>query len=1116
MNLPVSVSHWLASLGLQQYEDAFRDQEIHIDLLVELTDADLREIGVAPLGHRKRMLLAISAFVKPLASLVESESLQADEGRLSAIRGTGSTESAELRQLTVMFCDLVGSTALSTRLDAEDLRELIGRYQEIVARIANSYDGYVAQFLGDGALLYFGYPVAREDDVERAVRAARSIIDDVSKLLADAGAPQQLRIGIATGSVVLDTIGVGTTAAEISAIGETPYLAARLQSIAPANGILISDSSKLLLREIFELELNAALTLKGFDRPQKAWLVTGEKILPRRSRKTCSEFIGRRDELQLISDRWASALSRNGQVVLVSADAGMGKTRLCAEFLRSIRHTEHFLIDLHCSPFFSNSALHPFRRYLMSVSEITMSDGPEARRSKLEGWLGHQAAKESLHDELPSLQAFLDAAPVAPDAQEPGGAIESYLRTLLALLGSLLRSKPLVVWVEDIHWIDGTTQELLRRCIDQSLDKRILFLATTRPGYFGHWSDREWSSEVDLHGLTPAQSHELVRGVAGEKLSVRDIEQLVVRADGVPLFLEELARSLATDAGASTASRLDRAVPSTLQDLLAERLDRLASKEFVQVAAAIGREFRLELMADVLRQPLSAIGKALEEAIQTDLLVHPQNESTGNYSFKHALICDAAYNSLVRERRGVIHRRIAAALIKGRSYGESIPDEILAHHFEAAGDFQSAIQAWEAAGKAAAKIAADADAARYFERAIKLLGPVDNERNNFLKRIDLLEARGRALFNAQGYGVEAAHECWREVMRLTKRLDDPVRTFAALAGISPIMYSRGKFHEHIALLGSVKDSGLESGDSLLRASFQTLLSVSLLLTGRFDEATENFMGSASVFLSTPSEQLPELGGSRSDIVNNCYFSRCLLYAGNVNQAFACLSKASNAARDLGHAPALCWVLVFEVLAHLVRKDSSSASRVLEELLPLARHTGVVTRVSTATIQQGIIEILTGEPERGVAHAREGILGHQAHMGSFHVSEWAALTAASLIDTGEYDRSDEFLRIAESIEATTDEHFYYSEIIRLRGRLAQQSGNSTYAATLYREGFNTARAQGAHLFALRAATDLALLTPTIGEGGRALALLETAVSRVHVDPGFVDLVLAQKVLSKSNG
>ena len=769
------VGQWLSSLGLPQYAAAFEAQEVEFGQLAELSDGDLRELGVAALGHRKRLLKAIAE----RAADEDADPAVAPVPQVDA----AAKPAAERRHLTVMFCDLVGSTGLSTQLDPEDLQQVIGSYHQAVAAAVAPYDGHVAQLLGDGVLVYFGYPLAHEDDALCALRAGLAVLDALARPGAPGRPALRTRIGIATGLVVVGDIGSGTPAAERSASGETPNLAARLQSVANPGEIVVSDETRRLVGSAFDLEPLPGLELKGFAAAVRAWRVVGERAVATRfeaqQTRALTQLVGRDSELALLAERWAMAIDGEGQVVLLSGEAGIGKSRISQALRERVSAAPSTVLVWQCSPHALSTALHPAAQQLVRAAQFSADDDAPQRAAKLEAALAATGLGSEAVGRLQKLLGLPDGGRL-PAGQSPQQEKAATLDALIDGVAGLAARQPVLLLLEDAHWIDPTTEELLGQAIERLRDARVLILVTCRPEYAPSWGNPAHLTRLALNRLGQRQSAALIRSVArGKPLPAAVVDEIVRKTDGIALFVEELTKTVIesgllreTVAGYELDGPLPPlAIPSTLQDSLMARLDRLASaKEVAQAGAVIGREFPLGLLAAVLPQLSPAqLDEAVQALVSAELVFRRGAAAEPVYTFKHALVRDTAYNSMLRSQRGQRHAQVAQAI-------ERLYVDRIAEHLDRLGEHWFAAEAWDKAadcltraGQRAASAAAFEEAATLFDRALQAnarLGEGGAERKDRLRLLfrlhDALLPIGRyarlhgVLMQAESLAAEAA------------------------------------------------------------------------------------------------------------------------------------------------------------------------------------------------------------------------------------------------------------------------------------------------------------------------------------------------------------------------
>jgi class 3 adenylate cyclase len=763
----LDIDGWLRGIGLEQYAQTFRDNAIDADVLRDLTDENLRELGL-PLGARLKLLRAVAALGTREQT---SASLE--------ITPPAPRTDAERRQVTVMFSDLVGSTALSARMDPDDLREVISAYQKCVAETVGRFGGFVAKYMGDGILMYFGYPQAHEDDAERAVRAGLDLVAAVSGLKAHAAL--QTRVGIATGLVVVgDLIGSGASQ-EQAIVGETPNLAARLQSIAEPNRVVIAESTRKLVGNLFELEDLGPQELKGISGPMRAWAALRPASVEGRFEafhaSGLTELVGREEELELVLRRWSRAKTGEGQVVLLSGEAGIGKSRLTAALLERLAAEPHTRLRYFCSPQHTDSAFYPIISQMERAAGLAHDDSRQAKLDKLDAVLAQSFTPRQ------DAALFAEMLSLPSDGRYPALELppqQRRQRTLEALttqIEALSRQRPVLMIFEDVHWIDPTSLEALGRAADRIRTLGALLIVTYRPEFESPWIGRPHVSAVTLNRLGVREIASMINGVTGNKPLPESIRQdIIERTDGIPLFVEEMTKAVLEAEGEGETRRTvasvpspARAVPASLHASLMARLDRLGpAKEVAQIAAALGREFLHALLAAVVRKPDVELRSALDRLTEAGLLFRQGAPPHATYLFKHALVQDAAYSTLLREPRRALHARIADTLeSQFTEIAESQP-ELVARHCTEAGQIEKAASLWGKAGQRSLERSALVEAVEQLTRALDQIATLPGTPVLRREQIKLQAALITPLIHVKGYAA-AETKAAAERARLLKR-----------------------------------------------------------------------------------------------------------------------------------------------------------------------------------------------------------------------------------------------------------------------------------------------------------------------------------------------------------
>src|SRR5499426_508665 len=718
------IADWLERLGLGQYAQRFAENDIDFEVLSDLTDQDLEKIGVASVGHRRKLLRAI-ANLKGLETITPAVAIAA--GPPATPR---AADTAERRQVTVMFSDLVGSTALSARMDPEDLRELISAYHKSVAEAVRRFGGFVARYFGDGVLVYFGYPEAHEDDAERAVRAGLDLITAMIALKTPASL--QTRVGIATGLVVVGDLTGSGEAQERGIVGETPNLAARLQGLAEPNTVVIAEATRRLLGNLFELKDLGARDLRGLAEPVRAWVALRASTVESRFEALhpsgLTDLVGREEETELLLRRWSRAKSGEGQVVLISGEAGIGKSRLTAALLESLAPEPHTRLRYFCSPQHTDSAFYPIIGQMERAAGLLHDDTSRQKLDKLDALLAQTST--SIQD----VALIAEMLSLPNDGRYPALELTPHqrrqktLEALTAQMEILSRQSPVLMVVEDAHWADPTSLEAFGRAVDRVRTLRVLLLVTFRPEFEAPWVGRPYVAALIVNRLAEHEAGAMIERLASNRLPSASIRQdIIERTDGIPLFVEEMTKAVLEAGSETAAARAIAAIPSpalavpaSLHASLMARLDRLGgpAKELAQIGAAIGREFTHPLLAAVVRKPEAELRTTLGRLISAGLLFRRGVPPHATYLFKHVLVRDAAYGTLLREPRRALHARIAET-IEGKftETAESQP-ELLARHWTDAGLMEKSAGFWGKAGQRSLARSALVEAAEQLTRAL--------------------------------------------------------------------------------------------------------------------------------------------------------------------------------------------------------------------------------------------------------------------------------------------------------------------------------------------------------------------------------------------------------------
>jgi class 3 adenylate cyclase/predicted ATPase len=1092
----VDVGVWLRGLGLGQYEQAFRDNDVDADLLPTLTADDLRELGVVSLGHRKRLLAAITALGPP-ADLQPSAGPPAP-----ASPPTWTEPQAERRQLTVMFCDLVGSTALASRLDPEDLREVIGTYHRCVAETVARLDGFVANYMGDGVLVYFGYPRAHEDDAERAVRTGLALIEAVGRLQA----PERLRVrvGIGTGLVVVgDLVGSGE-AQERGVVGETPNLAARLQASADPDTVVIETRTRRLIGDLFEYRDLGTLEVKGFVERVQAFRVLRPSAIESRFEAlraaTLTPVVGREEELGLLLRRWEQAKGGEGRVVLLSGEPGIGKSRLVAALGERLRDEPHARPRYFCSPHHQDSPWQPVIAQLERAAEFARDDPPEARLAKLEALLaptGEPPTEDvALLAELLSLPLG-DRYPLPP--LPPQRKRERTLAALLDQLEALARREPVLMVFEDMHWIDPSSRELLDLTVERVARLPVLLLITFRPEFEPPWVGQPHVTTLVLDRLGRNEGATLVREVAGDAaLPEAVVAEIVERTDGVPLFVEELTKAVLEAGAAGTAGLLaaavpaTRAIPATLYASLLARLDRLgpAAKEIAQIGAALGREFSYRPLAAITPKG-GELDESLDRLVGAGLIFGRGARPDAVYAFKHALVQDAAYASLLRSSRRGLHARIAGVLEeKFPEVGESRP-EVLARHHGEAGQYARAAEYYLRAGRRALERSANVEAAAHLRKGLDALTQLPADSIRLQYELDMQMALGPALMPIKGWGAPEVEQTYARARELCHQLGAAPQLFAALRGLWEYYELRAHTGPATKIAQEILSLAEGAADRTLLLIAHDVMGDNSLWIGDFPAAHSHTAQGIALYNPALDRHLAySHGGYDPAMACRAFGAHALWYLGHPDRAAKQSRDAVKFVRDLAHPQSLVHALSHGALLHQFRRDAGSALEHARAARELSRQLESDFWMAHAAISLGWALVSQGQPEQGIVKIREGMAGYRTTGAELERTLWLAILADVLLRNGALDEASAALAEAFSGSEETGVSFHLAELHRLQGEilLGMSNGPRERAEPCFDRALRIARDQKAKSLELRAATSLAQLWRSQGKRTEAHALL----------------------------
>jgi class 3 adenylate cyclase/predicted ATPase len=1116
----MDVGTWLRSLGLEQYEAAFRENQIEVDVLPELTEQHLKDLGVA-LGHSLKMLRAIRA-------LAGDASVKAPP---AAVAERKAPDAAERRQLTVMFCDLVGSTALATQLDPEDMGDLIRAFQGAIATVIASFDGHIARLMGDGALVYFGYPRAHEDDAERAARAGIGMIKAIGDLRRERGVALDVRIGISTGLVIVgELVGEGE-ARERGVVGETPNLAARLQTVAEPGSVVVSESTRRLLGRTFELTALGPQELKGFKAPVSAWSIVRESENVNRFEASHSEamtpFVGREHEVALLIDRWRTAVEGEGQVALLSGEAGIGKSRILAALRERIGDERHIVLRYQCSPHHVNDTFYPIAGQIWHGAGFVSGEPAATRLSKLEKMIARTGLESGeIAPYLASLLSIPTEGRYRLLEMAPSEAKERTIAALIALIVGLTKEAPLLALFEDAHWIDPTSLDLLSRTIERLQNLRVLCVVTFRPEFAAPWVGRAHVTALSLNRFRRSQAVTMIdRITSGKALPAEVLDQIVAKTDGVPLFVEELTKSvlesglLREENGAyvlaTTLTPL--AIPATLHDSLTARLDRLSPvKEIAQIGAAIGREFSYDLLEAVSPIKGEALQEALCQLMEAELIYGRGAPPEASYRFKHALVQDTAYGSLLRSRRQRIHADIAQAL-KQRFAHEQPAPAVIAHHFTEAGLAEPAASHWLAAAEQALAQSAPIEAERHASAGLELIPLMPQGPDRDALNLGLLVARANALVPLKSF---SAPETFAALNAAKQLLDAGVGTdlqrVSVLSGLCAATTLAARLKQALDLAQQIIAVAERQDDPTYQLIGHRMLGTIQLYMGRNREALESVQRAEKYRDPARHRALSYRFGWDPGLAVLCFEVLVRLSLGLLDSAARISEQARNELIGHEHAATVAtvkfcaWTWPMRVLGDLEALERESAAlasycaeKRVEQIRLLAGLHHAYARAMREPIEKNVGAI------RAALDALRKSGGHTGN--SAHISHLAeALLIAGDLAGAEAALEDGFAFVAQS-----EERYWLADLHRLQGQAAlkRPEPDRLRAEACFVKAIEIARSQEARLLQLRAATDLAQLWRDTRSDSDPRALLEPILATIEGGETARDVRNARALLAE---
>jgi class 3 adenylate cyclase/tetratricopeptide (TPR) repeat protein len=1101
-----ALSDWLDTHGLGALRVILEAQQIDIDVLPDLTEDDLKGIGIA-LGPRRRLLKAIAgSFAAPSVP--------------AASDTDPAVDSAERRQLSVLFVDLVGSTALTTRRDPEEMRQIVRRYQNAVAGEVARFDGYVAKFMGDGVLAYFGWPKAHEDEAGRAVRAALAAVAAVGELRTGDGEALAARAGIATGLVVVGgLIGQGA-AQEADVIGATPNIAARLQDLAQPGQVVIADSTQKFVQSSFDLVSLGPQLLKGLDLPVETFAVQGERSSDSRfeagAGRHLRPMVGRDQELALLRERWAQVRAGEGQCLLLVGEAGIGKSRITRALRDMVGGSDSAILLFQCSPYHLDSALWPVIQQLTVALKLAAEDSPALRLDKIEGFLRRHAAHiESAVPLVASLLGVpyddrygpLDLSPQAQRNQTLSVLVEQFL--------GLAQRRSVLVVMEDMHWTDPSTLEFIHLVLDRIEGRRLLLLLTSRPDGQPVLAGHPHVTRVVLNRLGRAAVEAMTSAIEGSASLPEAVRrEILSRTDGVPLFVEELTRALVELAGQSpgglTGSETGLSVPATLHDSLMSRLDRLPEvKRVAQVAACIGRNFDYRTLAAVAGMDDRELNSALDRLVEAELVFRRGRQPNFAYTFKHALVRDAAANSLLRSEFRRINAAIAGAF---EGFAVQPPPELIAWHAELAGLDRKAVDYLLLAGRRAIERYANREAIHHLERALRLIAAVPEKLEQAALELRALAMVGIPRIALHGYASTEVETTYRRTVELAERTGDTAQLFQALRGLWNCIYDRADLENARAIAERLCTLARDHPEAEAQGLAWRALGAACLSLGRLPDAIAAFEKGVEACAGLPADAGLREHGESPLVIAGVYAGFAHTIAGDFDRGQAFIDSALAAARRLKNPLSFAFAHHIAANTQYLLDAPAECARLSAESSRAAEEHRLIFWLAVGDVMGGWAATRVAGNAAGIERLHRGLHAWQTTGAELHIPTWHAALADALLATGAVDEACETIDRALALAAERKESFAVPVLLRLRGLVADRQGDEAAARSYLEQAIIRAREQGARLYELLAARQLAGVLMRGGNRGAARRILAEACHGLKGGTSIACVAEARELLS----
>ena len=1047
------------------------------------------------------------------------------------------TPEAERRQLTVMFCDLVDSTKLSSQLDPEEYRDMVRAYQKVCSEVITRFDGHIAQLLGDGLLIYVGYPHAHEDDAQRAVRTGLGILDameDLNKALQQTTRIQLgVHIGIHTGLVVVGEMG-GAQRQEQLALGEVPNIASRIEGLAAPNTVAISEATYRLVQGYFDCKALGEQTLRGVGEPITVYRVLRESGARGRldvaQPSGLTPLVGRESEVRILQERWEQTQSGQGQVVLLSGDAGIGKSRLVHMLKEHIANEPHVRWECRSVSYFENTTLFPLTEMFQRVLQWQSEESPDEKVAKLEDALSQYRLplEESVQLFAPLFSLPVPENRYPPLHLSPQRQRQKTLETIVAILLELAERQPVLFILEDLHWTDPTTLELLNLVIEQIPTTSLLTLLTCRPHFHPAWHHRSYLTEITVNRLPHAQGEQIVNRLTdGKVLPPEVLQQIIAKTDGVPLFVEEMTKAILESGQlkdvdghyALIGSLSTLTIPATLQDSLMARLDRLVTaKGVAQYAAVIGRQCAYDLLHAVAQVDEGMLQHELGRLVEAEIVYQRGVPPQATYFFKHALIQDAAYQSLLKSTRQQYHQRIGQVLEAQFLETAETQPELVAHHYTEAGLTEQAVHYWHHAGQRASERSAHLEAIHHLRQGLALLQTLPGTPARTQREVDMLITLGASLIAVQGFAAREVGETYTYAQQLCHHLADPYRLFPVLRGLWHYANVRATYQTAYALGEQLLTLAQHVQDSAMLVAAYRALGATLLWLGAVAAALTHLTQGMALHAPQQHRGSAFLYGEDAGVMCHCFAARALWSLGYPAQGLARSQASLTLAQQVAHPLSLSFALSSAAIFQQLRHEERATQAYADATIVLATEQGFPHWMAFGTILRGWALAYEGQAQEGMAQITQGLMTYRTTEAELARPYFLALLAETYGILGEPEAGVVVLTEALTLVDTTGERWYESEIYRLKGALLLQQhvDNQAEAETCFQQAIAVAQKQQAKSFELRAATSLARLWQQQGKRQEAHDLLAPVYGWFTEGFDTADLQEAKVLLEELGG